>query len=186
MVSAPFIMNFMLLVPLASKPAVEICSETSLAGINRCARLTLYSGRKKTLSLSPTSRIDVDHGRDVVDQLDDQLGQRIGRRGLAGEEEGARRHVERRVVAQAIVEDDDVQHIEQLPLVFVDAFDLAVEDGVGIDGLPGGAWSQTAKRALAARLAWRKPSRNAGSSARGTSLLELGQVGDPVVADGAR
>ena len=54
-VSAPFIMNFMLLVPLASKPAVEICSETSLAGINRWARLTLYSARKKTLSLSPTA-----------------------------------------------------------------------------------------------------------------------------------
>ncbi len=40
-VRAPFIMNFMLLVPLASKPAVEICSETSLAGISRSARVTL-------------------------------------------------------------------------------------------------------------------------------------------------
>ncbi len=39
-VRAPFIMNFMLLVPLASYPAVEICSETSLAGISRSARLT--------------------------------------------------------------------------------------------------------------------------------------------------
>ena len=31
-VRAPFIMNFMLLVPLASYPAVEICSETSPPG----------------------------------------------------------------------------------------------------------------------------------------------------------
>ena len=56
-------MNFMLPVPLASKPAVEICSETSLAGISRWARLTLYSGRKKTLSFAARSRIDVDHAR---------------------------------------------------------------------------------------------------------------------------
>ena len=47
--SAPFIMNFMLLVPLASNPAVEIWFETSLAGISRSAKETLYSGRKITL-----------------------------------------------------------------------------------------------------------------------------------------
>ena len=33
MVSAPFSANFMLPVPEASVPAVEICSETSLAGM---------------------------------------------------------------------------------------------------------------------------------------------------------
>jgi len=32
MVSAPFIMNFMLPVPEASLPAVEICSDKSVAG----------------------------------------------------------------------------------------------------------------------------------------------------------
>ena len=40
-VSAPFIMSFMLLVPLASYPAVEICSDTSVAGMKRSARVTL-------------------------------------------------------------------------------------------------------------------------------------------------
>jgi hypothetical protein len=34
-------MNFILLVPLASYPAAETCSETSLAGINRSANVTL-------------------------------------------------------------------------------------------------------------------------------------------------
>ena len=43
------------------------------------------------------------------------------------------------VVPQPVVEHDDVQHVEQLPLVFVDALDLAVEDRVGIDDLA--AWS---------------------------------------------
>ena len=39
-VTAPFIMNFMLPVPLASLPAVEICWLISVAGINSSAWLT--------------------------------------------------------------------------------------------------------------------------------------------------
>ena len=41
MVRAPFIMNFMLPVPDASMPAVEICSLTSDAGMTRSATVTL-------------------------------------------------------------------------------------------------------------------------------------------------
>ncbi len=41
MVSAPFSANFMLPVPEASMPAVEICSERSAAGISRSAIETL-------------------------------------------------------------------------------------------------------------------------------------------------
>ncbi|MNL24003.1 hypothetical protein D3C87_1454210 [compost metagenome] len=41
MVMAPFAMNFMLPVPEASIPAVEICSERSAAGTITSARLTL-------------------------------------------------------------------------------------------------------------------------------------------------
>ena len=41
MVNAPFSANFMLPVPDASIPAVEICSERSAAGIILSARLTL-------------------------------------------------------------------------------------------------------------------------------------------------
>jgi hypothetical protein len=41
-----FIMNFTLLVPLASYPAVEIWLETSLAGISCYASETLYSGER--------------------------------------------------------------------------------------------------------------------------------------------
>ena len=34
------------------------------------------------------------------------------------------------IVAQPVVEHDDVQRVEQLPFVLVDALDLAVEDGL--------------------------------------------------------
>ena len=40
-VSAPFSASFMLPVPDASNPAVEICSDTSAAGMITSARLTL-------------------------------------------------------------------------------------------------------------------------------------------------
>ena len=39
-VSAPFIMNFILPVPLASLPAMEICSLTSAAGMMSSASVT--------------------------------------------------------------------------------------------------------------------------------------------------
>ena len=74
---------------------------------------------------------------EVVDELDDELGEVVGGRGLAGEEERARRHVEFGILAQPVVEHDDVQRVQELPLVFVDALDLRVEDRVGIDHLSG-------------------------------------------------
>ena len=40
-VTAPLAMNFMLLVPLASLEAREICSDRSQAGIRASAQLTL-------------------------------------------------------------------------------------------------------------------------------------------------
>ena len=52
------------------------------------------------------------------------LARLIRRRGLAREDERARRNVEIRVLAQPIVEHDDPQRIQQLALVLVDALDL--------------------------------------------------------------
>ena len=120
----------------------------------------------------------------VVDELDDELGEVVGGRGLAGEEERARRHVELRVLPQAIVEHDDVQRVQQLPLVFVDALDLRVEDRLGIDDLPVGPSASPAKRVFASRLALRTAARNALSSASGLSFSSWLEVGDPAVADG--
>ena len=45
---------------------------------------------------------------------------------------------QRRVLAQAVVEHDDVERVQELPLVFVDALDLRVEDRLGVDHLSGG------------------------------------------------
>ena len=89
-------------------------------------------------------RIAVDGAGQVVDELDDQLGQMVGRRGFSGEEECARRHLEFGILAQPVVEHHDAQRIQQLPFVFVNALDLAIENGVRVDG--HGRWSISANR----------------------------------------
>ena len=63
----------------------------------------------------------------------------IAGRGLAGEDLHARRPVPFRVRADLIVQRHRLDEIEQLALVFVDALDLHVEQGVRIDadGLVG-------------------------------------------------
>ena len=68
-----------------------------------------------------------------MDQVNDALGHGVGRRGLAGEDDAARRRIVGDAVNDGVVVGDDVQHVEQLPLVFVDALDLYVEQRVGVE-----------------------------------------------------
>ena len=122
---------------------------------------------------------------EVVDELDDELGQVVRRRRLAGEEERPRRHLEARVLPQPVVEHDDAQRVEQLPLVLVDALDLAVEDRVrDPPSAPRSIGASRRSADLAARLAARNASRKPASSASGLSLASSAEVGDPAVADG--
>ena len=80
------------------------------------------------MSRPRTIGIAVDRAGDVVDELDDELGESVGRRALPAKKKVRGAIVQTRVVAQPIIKHDDAQRIEQLPLVFVDAFDLAVEN----------------------------------------------------------
>src|SRR6202162_4989272 len=72
----------------------------------------------------------------MVNELDDHLGEPVGRRGFAGEKERTWVQVEPRVLAQSVVEHNDPQCIQELAFVLVDAFDLAIEDRLRIKGLP--------------------------------------------------
>ena len=56
-VSAPFIMNFMLLVPLASYPAVEIWFETSAAGMQTLGERHVVFRQEHDLQLAANRRI---------------------------------------------------------------------------------------------------------------------------------
>ena len=68
-----------------------------------------------------------------VDELDDELGHEVAGRRLAAEDEGARRHRQLGILLEPAVERDDVQHVQMLALVFVDALDLDVEQPGGIE-----------------------------------------------------
>ncbi len=95
-------------------------------------------GQKDDLQLSLAGRVLVDHGGEIVNELDDELGQMISGRGFPGEEKRARRSFRIGILAQTIVKDHDMERVQQLPLVLVNALDLAVEDAVGVGGFAGG------------------------------------------------
>ncbi len=77
--------------------------------------------------------VRVDDAGDVVDELDDALGHHVARRRLAREDHRARHGERLGVRPQLVVTRHDVQQVEQLPLVLVDALDLHVEQRVHVE-----------------------------------------------------
>ena len=77
--------------------------------------------------------IVVDDGRDVVDELDDELRHPVARRGLGPEDDGPRDDAGRRIGLDSVVERDDVQQLQMLALVLVQALDHHVEQGGRVD-----------------------------------------------------
>ncbi len=71
--------------------------------------------------------IVVHHLAHRVDELDDQLGHEVSRSGFAAEDKRARRDLQVGIIFQALIERDDVQDVQVLPLVFVNTLHLAVE-----------------------------------------------------------
>ena len=61
-------------------------------------------GQEHDLHLGADLGIAVDHLGDLVDQFDDQLGHHVARRGLPGEDEGARRDLQRRIILEPVVQ----------------------------------------------------------------------------------
>ena len=112
------------------------------------AVLDVEIGEEDHLEASGHVRVVVDHLGHGVDELDDQLGHEVAGSGLAAEDEGAGRDVAARVLLEPVVEGDDVQHVQVLPLVLVDPLHLDVEEGVRIDGDPGPLLDQAGKIGL--------------------------------------
>ena len=77
--------------------------------------------------------IVVDDFGDVVDEVDDFFRGVVGARGFTREDVYARHPVGIRVFQDAVVAVDDLQDVQQLSLVFVDALDLDVKERVRAD-----------------------------------------------------
>lgn len=77
--------------------------------------------------------VGVDGGPHGADETDNLLGDVVARGGLTSDHDGAGAVVAVRVALDAVVHGDDVQAVKKLALVFVDAFDLDIEHGCGVD-----------------------------------------------------
>ena len=130
MVSAPFSASFMLPVPDASMPAVEICSDKSAGRNDRLRQADIVVRDEHDLQQAVHRRVAVDHERHIVDQLDDQFRAVIAGGGLAGEDLDPRHPIGHRPRAHLVVQRDRLQDIQQLPLVLVNALDVHVEQRV--------------------------------------------------------
>ena len=107
-----------------------------IAGGNQTLReRNVVFRQEQHLQSSSHGGIAVDGAGKVLDKLDDELGQPVRRRCLAREEKRPRRHFQVRILPQAVVEHHDAQRIQQLPFVFVNSLDLAIEDGFRVHRL---------------------------------------------------
>src|SRR6266849_465744 len=90
---------------------------------------------KNDLDSPAHGRVTVNRARQVVDKFYDQLGQAISWCRFTGEEECARHHLHIGILPQPVLNDDNPQRVQQLPFIFVNALDLAVEYGIGVYNL---------------------------------------------------
>ena len=111
------------------------------------------------------------------------FGQLVGRRRLAGEEESPRRHVEAGVVPQPVVQHDNAQRIEQLSFVFVDALDLAIENGIRVDNLARRGFEPIGKMRFGVALGLAERVAESFVVGERLELAQLAEIGHPPVAD---
>ena len=64
-----------------------------------------------------------------IDQLDDRLGKMVAWSSLGTEDKDARYHILVWIVLEVPVKLDDMQQVEQLTLISVEAFHLHIKDG---------------------------------------------------------
>ena len=127
-VSAPLSASFMLPVPDASVPAVEILLGEVGRGNHDLRERDSVVWKEDHLEPLANARIVIDALRDIVDELDDQLGHAIGGGRLACDDDGPRQPVCRGVGDDAIIPRDDMEHVEELAFVLVNALDLDIEE----------------------------------------------------------
>src|SRR3984957_12983017 len=107
----------------------------------------------------------------------------IGRGSLSGEEECAGLDLEIRVIAQAVIQHNNTQCVQELPLIFVNALYLRVDDGVGVDRLTGGRLEPAGELLLGLMLGREKRIAKALVLGEGLKPPQLAEVRCPSVAD---
>ena len=136
-------------------------------------------GQEDDANPAAEALIAVDVFPDDVDRADDVLRDVVARSGLGGEHEDPRMDVQRRVLQQAAVQGQDVQQIEVLPLVFVQALHLDVEDRVRGNLDPAFAFDQRGQVDLVVALHRQELAAEAGIVREALEPAKPGEVADP-------
>ena len=143
-------------------------------------------GKEHDPQLLAHRRIGVNGRGHRVDQLDDQLGHGVSRRRLGAEDDGARRNRQVGIFLDPVVQGDDVQDVQQLPLVLVQALDLDIEHGGRIDDLPGALLHQGCQDHFARVLHLAPLLAELRVVDQRLQLAQFGFVGQPAAANLAR
>ena len=130
-------------------------------------------------------RVGVDRFADGVDQLDDPLGHEVAGSGLTAEDEGALRNRQPGILLEPVVQRDDVQHVEMLALVLVDALDLDVEHPVRVQLDARRRADVLGQARLVAALDVAPLRAEGGVLDERLQPAQARQVGQPAVTDGA-
>ncbi len=129
--------------------------------------------------------VAVDHVGHAVDQLDDALGNHVTGRRLAANQYATVGPAIQPSAVDAVVQMDHMQHVEQLPLVFMDALDLYVEQRVGVEFHAAFGFDERRQAHLVGALD-ATPLRvkfRVFQVRQRLQFLQLAQVGHPGVAD---
>ncbi len=78
-------------------------------------------------------RIVIDHIRNIVDQMNDVLGNVISRRRFTGKDIDAWHPIRLRIGLDTVVSGDHMQHVEQLTFVLVNTLDLHIKQRVRVE-----------------------------------------------------
>ena len=96
--------------------------------------------------------ISTEKARECIDQLNNELGHLVAWGGLASEDERTGRDIGLRVALQTQVLGENVQYVEVLSLVFVDALGLDIEKGCRVHPDAGALLDQASQVALGGAL----------------------------------
>ena len=116
-----------------------------------------------------------------MDELDDLLGGPVSGRSLAGEDVGARRRRHFAALHDAQVIANDAHHVQQLPLVLVDALDLHVEHRIRIDNHASKVLDNAGQLEFVLAFHFFKGLAEVGIVDESLQVTQPVQVGDPLV-----
>src|SRR5947209_535578 len=108
----------------------------------------------------------------------------ICRRGLASKQKRSRRHVQAGVLTQPVVNYYDAQRIQQLPLVFVNALDLRIEDRVGVNRYAGCRFEPVCELRFGLALCLAESETKVSVAGKRLEPAQLTEVCDPILANG--